>query len=705
MLSTGNFFVSASRDGTVKIWSVELELIHTINHNGFINSLTYIDPSSIHTEGRIVLSGKDKIIHIHSLENFEETDTLYGHSENVSALHYSDGTLASGSWDQSIRVWKKDASTDVIVPDSHLVLTGHAGSIWDVKVISQREILSASADATIFLWDNSAIKRKFLGHTQPVRSLALIPDSSTFLSGSNDGAVKLWNIKTGECIFSIDDAHPSFIFSLSAISLSSYATSGEECQLRVWSKEHKTQVIEHPALSVWTVFMCKETGDILTGASDGFLRLFTQCKDRWDEELYENYTSRVNRQISLSNSNMTDIDRESLPGMEVLNTQGKDGEVKMLKNGVSIEAYQFNDGQWVKIGDVLGSNSQKTKYNGKEYDFVFDVDIQDGAPPLKLPYNKDQVPLDAAREFINSNNLPLAYQEQVADFIIKNSGWKPNSDLRPHEGDEPSSKTSLLPQREYVCLNDNTNISKIRGKLMDATGPYGFLDAASSKVLENTLNKLSGSYPYPALLKPELDVLCMIALEWDPSIAFAGLDLLRLAISSTVVVGYKYNGLSFFNELLISCGMRHPNSLLMVIRCYINSFSQTINREGLAEDIPSLEQIIKWCDQMQSASTSKAINGAWSIFLLNCSVYFATCSGKGNNAYLVLPYLLNSLKSEDSTIVLRTIVGIGTLLSIPDVAANAKAERLGIDLQEASVKWTDDSRINSYIEEIYHIMG
>ena len=26
-------------------------------------------------------------------------------------------------------------------------------------------------------------------------------------------------------------------------------------------------------------------------------------------------------------------------------------------------------------------------YQGKEYDYVFDVDIKDGAPPLKLPYN------------------------------------------------------------------------------------------------------------------------------------------------------------------------------------------------------------------------------------------------------------------------------------------------------------------------------
>jgi PFU (PLAA family ubiquitin binding) len=36
--------------------------------------------------------------------------------------------------------------------------------------------------------------------------------------------------------------------------------------------------------------------------------------------------------------------------------------------------------------DAVGQG-RKQLYKGKEYDYVFDVDIQDGVPPLKLPYN------------------------------------------------------------------------------------------------------------------------------------------------------------------------------------------------------------------------------------------------------------------------------------------------------------------------------
>ena len=33
------------------------------------------------------------------------------------------------------------------------------------------------------------------------------------------------------------------------------------------------------------------------------------------------------------------------------------------------------------------SNGRRQLYNGEEYDHVFDVDVHEGAPPLKLPYN------------------------------------------------------------------------------------------------------------------------------------------------------------------------------------------------------------------------------------------------------------------------------------------------------------------------------
>src|SRR5579859_7722228 len=98
----------------------------------------------------------------------------------------------------------------------------------------------------------------------------------------------------------------------------------------------------------------------------------------------------------------------------------------MVKNGSSVEAHQWSSStsSWTKIGDVVNavSQSQKQVYEGIEYDYVFDVDIQEGAPPLKLPYNVSQNPYAAAQKFLEKNGLDMGYVDQVVKFIEQNTG-------------------------------------------------------------------------------------------------------------------------------------------------------------------------------------------------------------------------------------------------------------------------------------------
>jgi phospholipase A-2-activating protein len=120
---------------------------------------------------------------------------------------------------------------------------------------------------------------------------------------------------------------------------------------------------------------------------------------------------------------------------------------------------------WEKIGDVVDAIGQGRKqlYQGKEYDYVFDVDIQDGVPPLKLPYNVtgmlevqwinlctlrcwSENPFTAAQRFLQQNDLPSSYIDQVVNFIEKNT-----------------SGISLGTNREYVdpfTGNYSSNLSK-----------------------------------------------------------------------------------------------------------------------------------------------------------------------------------------------------------------------------------------------------
>ncbi len=63
----------------------------------------------------------------------------------------------------------------------------------------------------------------------------------------------------------------------------------------------------------------------------------------------------------------------------------------MINNNESVEAYQWQaaNSTWQQIGQVVDAvgSGRKQLYEGQEYDYVFDVDVSEGMPPLKLPYN------------------------------------------------------------------------------------------------------------------------------------------------------------------------------------------------------------------------------------------------------------------------------------------------------------------------------
>ena len=61
----------------------------------------------------------------------------------------------------------------------------------------------------------------------------------------------------------------------------------------------------------------------------------------------------------------------------------------MVKNLDNVEAYQWESNEWQKIGEVTNAvgSPKKKMYQNQEYDFIFDIDVAEGAPPLKLPYN------------------------------------------------------------------------------------------------------------------------------------------------------------------------------------------------------------------------------------------------------------------------------------------------------------------------------
>ena len=261
----------------------------------------------------------------------------------------------------------------------------------------------------------------FKGHTDVVQTIHLVNNGEGLLSGGNDMVIRQWNIDSGKCTKEFR-GHEGFIYSISVLPRNKgFCSSGEDRSLRLWSwdSDEPQETIMLPAQSAWTC-VALTMGDIAVGLSDGSIRVFTY-RERFQappEEVaaFETLVSEMKIPAQLQQKG---VDVKNLPTQ--LDAAGtKEGETKMVNEPNGIVAYQWTKGAWEKIGDVTGVNNKET-YDGKEYDFIFSIDVEDGRPELKLPYNLTEDPWRAAQNFIHQNEVSIAYLEQVANFIITNT--------------------------------------------------------------------------------------------------------------------------------------------------------------------------------------------------------------------------------------------------------------------------------------------
>merc|ERR1719238_19921 len=112
----------------------------------------------------------------------------------------SSDVILSASRDKSIIVWR------LIREEGNFgypqrSLHGHGHFVQDVVLsIDGNFALSGSWDGTLRLWDlkTGSTTRRFIGHEKDVLSVAFSVDNRQIVSGSRDRTIKLWNT-LGEC--------------------------------------------------------------------------------------------------------------------------------------------------------------------------------------------------------------------------------------------------------------------------------------------------------------------------------------------------------------------------------------------------------------------------------------------------------------------------------------------------------------------------
>jgi WD40 repeat protein len=120
---------------------------------------------------------------------------LEGHASYVFILQVlPDGTIVSGSRDNTIKIWKQDTEGRYTPTQT---LKGHTG-FFTLQVLPDGTIVSGSKDKTIKIWKQDAKgcyiptpTQTLEGHNDYVYTLQVLPDG-TIVSGSWDNTIKIW---------------------------------------------------------------------------------------------------------------------------------------------------------------------------------------------------------------------------------------------------------------------------------------------------------------------------------------------------------------------------------------------------------------------------------------------------------------------------------------------------------------------------------
>jgi WD40 repeat protein len=153
-------------------------------------------------DGRRIASGsKDQTVKVWDAQTAQEVLTLNGHTYRVASVAFSpDGQwLASGSWDDTVKIW--DGQTGRQIRN----LQGHTDKVTSVAFSPNgRWIASGSADKTVIIWDAQTGQKihTLQRHKDKVTSVAFQPDGQRLASGSADKTVNVWNTQTGQVTLS-----------------------------------------------------------------------------------------------------------------------------------------------------------------------------------------------------------------------------------------------------------------------------------------------------------------------------------------------------------------------------------------------------------------------------------------------------------------------------------------------------------------------
>ncbi|XP_010519317.1 PREDICTED: phospholipase A-2-activating protein [Tarenaya hassleriana] len=681
---------TSSRDKTIRFWSLDpsdkrkyTSSKILLGHSSFVGPLAWIPRNEEYPEGRLVSGSMDTFVFVWDVKNGERIQTLKGHQLQVTGLALDNGDIVSSSVDCTLRRWRNGQQVET--------WEAHKSAIQTVIKLSSGELVSGSSDTTLKLWKGKTCSQTFAGHTDTVRGLAEMRDLGV-LSASHDGSVRLWAL-SGEVLMEMV-GHSSIVYSVDSHASGLIVSGSEDCHAKIWKDGACVQSLEHPGC-VWDAKFL-ENGDIVTACSDGVVRVWTVRHDMIADQVeIDAYASQLS-QYKLSRKRVGGLKLDELPGLDSLRLPGtSDGQTKIVREGDNGVAYAWNlkEQRWDKIGEVVDGpdGADRPIFDGVQYDYVFDVDIGDGEPTRKLPYNRSDNPYDAADRWLLKENLPLSFRQQIVEFILQNTGQK-DFNFNPSFSDPFTGANAYVPgQTSFTSATpakpSYKHIPK-KGVLVFDVAQY---DGILKKITEfnNSLQSdpvntdksmteveisrvvavvkiLKDTSHYHSSNFEDMDIALLLKLlqKWPPAMMFPAIDLVRMIVlhphGASLLIKHAEN-----NDLLLGTIKKVtedpvlPANLLTCVRVIVNLFKNLSFHNWLQGHHSQILDAFANC----YSSPNRNLLLAYSTLLLNYAVLLIEKKDEEGQAQ-VLSAAMQIVEEEaaDADSKFRALVAIGSLM-------------------------------------------
>jgi F-box and WD-40 domain protein 1/11 len=196
---SGTHLVSGSRDKTLRIWNLETQRLAVKPLRGHDASVLCLQFDDRPEQDIVVSGGSDCHVILWRFSTGEMIRKLdRAHSESVLNLRFDDRYLITCSKDKTIKVWNRNA---LLPNDDAYPSRGSSASakfpayILNIDNLTEVELLSMKP-----LREYSLLMA-LEGHGAAVNAIQILDNQ--IVSASGDRQVKIWNVKTGECIKTI----------------------------------------------------------------------------------------------------------------------------------------------------------------------------------------------------------------------------------------------------------------------------------------------------------------------------------------------------------------------------------------------------------------------------------------------------------------------------------------------------------------------